>query len=172
MHNHIVTPVATGCRGGQQHKWVQKAIRKFLKEKSIKGSYTAEMKIQPWLRKALKSRLPETGRMKWRKYHCTCPALVLFCWASAMGWSETGYGRGDPSVWLSAAVPAAWLFSSRANPHGGCWEAVFLHVLLSCVTQVIQERTVTAHWDQIKKGLSFWTQWPELRNLLLWGQES
>jgi len=38
MHNHIVTLIAAGCHGGQKYKRVQKAIRKFLKEKSIKGS--------------------------------------------------------------------------------------------------------------------------------------
>lgn len=32
MHNRIVRPVAAGCCGGQKYKWVQKAIRKFLKK--------------------------------------------------------------------------------------------------------------------------------------------
>lgn len=114
------------------------------------------MKIQLWIRKSLNSRLPEAGRMKRRKYLCTCPAPVLFCWALATGWPETGYSLGDPSAWLSTALPAAWLFSSWAKSHDGCSEAVFLRVLLSCATRVIQNTGFSlpaetdSHWDQGK----------------------
>lgn len=114
------------------------------------------MKIQLWIRKSLYSRLPEARRMKQRKYICACPAPVLFCWAFVAGWSETGCSRGDPSAWLSTALPAAWLLSSWADSHDGCSEAVFLHVLLSCVIQVIQNTGFSLpdetdpHWDQGK----------------------
>ena len=135
------------------------------------------MKIQPWLRKSLNSRLPETGRMKWRKYLCTCPALVLSLSIRYGMVRDRIWSRWPLSLTQHCCSCSLALFQlSWFTPWllGGCISSC---PAVMCSSRYLAEKIVSASKGRpllgpSQRGISFWTQRPELRNLILWSQES